>query len=86
MYIRLSTGAPAGYLDPYPQVFKRQNPYPDPQRFFPMDHLDPQVRNPQVAGFHRSPANDRYLQVPRGIPTGNLLKRNLIRKIYITNA
>ena len=55
MPVRLSTGAPAGYLDPYPWVFKCQNPYPDPQRFFPTDHLDPQVRNPRVAGFHRSP-------------------------------
>jgi len=84
--LRLSTGVPTGYLDPYPWVFKHQNPYPDQQRFFPMDHLDLQIKNPQVAGFHGSPANNRYSQVPRGISTGNHLKCNLIQKIYITNA
>ena len=47
--------APPGYLDPYPQVFKCQNPYLDPQRFFPMDHLDPQVKNLWVTGTRRSP-------------------------------
>ena len=53
--LRLSTGAPPGYLDPYPQVFKCQNPYLDPQRFFPTDHLDPQVKNLWVTGTCRSP-------------------------------
>jgi hypothetical protein len=72
--LRLSTGVPAGYLDPYPWVFRHQNQYPDLQRFFPMDHLDPQVKNLQVTGLNRSPANNRYLQVPKGIPTGIKIK------------
>jgi len=29
MEIGLSTGAPAGYLDPYPQVFSERKPYLD---------------------------------------------------------
>ena len=29
MKVGLSTGAPAGYLDPYPQVFSEKNSYLD---------------------------------------------------------
>jgi hypothetical protein len=35
-----------------------------------MDHLDLQVKNLQVTGLNGSPANNRYLQVPKGVPTG----------------
>ena len=58
--VRLDTGAPSGYLDPYPQVFSEKNPYLDLQRSFPMVHLDPQVFYLRVAG-------QKILKVPAGI-------------------
>jgi len=56
----LSTGAPAGYLNPYPQVFLEKNPYLHLQGSFPTVHLDPQVIYLQVTG-------QQVIQVPVGI-------------------
>ena len=58
--IRLDTGAPSGYLDPYLQVFSDKNPYLDLQGSFPTVHLDPQVFYLQVTG-------QQVLKVPAGI-------------------
>jgi len=58
--VKLDTGAPSGYLDPYPQVFSEKNPYLDLQRSFPTVHLDPQVFYLQVTG-------QQILKVPAGI-------------------
>jgi len=58
--VRLDTGAPSGYLDPYPQVFSEKNLYLDLQGSFPTVHLDPQVFYLQVAG-------QKILKVPAGI-------------------
>ena len=58
--LKLDTGAPSGYLDPYPQVFSEKNPYLDLQRSFPTVHLDPQVFYLQVTG-------QQILKVPAGI-------------------
>ena len=58
--VRLDTGAPSGYLDPYLQVFSDKNPYLDLQGSFPTVHLDPQVFYLQVTG-------QQVLKVPIGI-------------------
>jgi hypothetical protein len=58
--LRLDTGAPSGYLDPYLQVFSDKNPYLDLQGSFPTVHLDPQVFYLQVTG-------QQVLKVPTGI-------------------
>jgi hypothetical protein len=58
--LRLDTGAPSGYLDPYLQVFLDKNPYLDLQGSFPTVHLDPQVFYLQVTG-------QQVLKVPAGI-------------------
>jgi len=58
--LRLDTGAPSGYLDPYPQVFSEKNLYLDLQGSFPTGHLDPQVFYLQVTG-------QKILKVPAGI-------------------
>jgi len=60
-WIRLDTGAPSGYLDPYLQVFSDKNPYLDLQGSFSTVHLDPQVFYLQVTG-------QQVLKVPAGIP------------------
>jgi len=58
--VRLDTGAPSGYLDPYLQVFLDKKPYLDLQGSFPTVHLDPQVFYLQVTG-------QQVLKVPTGI-------------------
>ena len=49
----LSTGAPAGYLDPTRGYFSAQNSYLDPRRFFPTGHPDPWVNYLWVMGTYR---------------------------------
>ena len=55
--------------------FGCQTSHPDLWGFFPTDHPEPQVKNPQVHGYLWVSTSDRSLQVLTSIPTGTHIKK-----------